>query len=131
MASKSPAKTFPTMNKKDRALFDLHLAANTKVSRPQLVDYLFGGMNALPIVEAKGKVKNPAWAQLHSDQCAVYTDESQRSRNGGASQVEAIRAYIKNRIAPAYAEAFGKDFPTDSIMLTAGDEGSVRLWRVS
>lgn len=128
MATK--ATTFPKLNKNDRELFDLHLASMVRVERPELVSLMLGGLNDSPIVDVPGKIGNAAWRNLHADEAIVYSDESSRSRQDGGSQVETVRAYVK-RIAQAYADAFGKEFPLDAFKLTAGDDsGTVDIWRI-
>lgn len=123
--------TFPALTDAERALFDLHLAAITRVARPGLCDLLLSGeMNDLPVVES-GKIKNAAWRTLHADAAMTYTDESVRGRAAGASQVETVRAYLK-RINTAYEEAFGEAFPVAAVALTVGDDPTtVDLWRTA
>lgn len=125
--------TFPKLSATKIAEFEMYLAAESYVSRPALVDLLLGGgMNDIPVVEAPGKIKNAAWRTLHSDYAMTYTDESPRKRSGSASQVEAVRAFVK-RIAKVYSDPDGFNggtFPSDALALTAGDdEGTVDIWR--
>jgi hypothetical protein len=125
--------TFPKLSASKIAEFELYLDAESYVSRPSLVDLLLGGgMNTLPIVEAPGKLKNAAWRSLNADMAMTYTDESPRKRSGKASQVEAVRAFVK-RIARVYGDPDGFNggtFPSDAITFTAGDEdGTVDIWR--
>lgn len=114
-----------------RAEFDMHLAAMTRVSRPELVDILLGGMiDAMPIVETPGKLKNAAWRTLNAEDAIVYSDESNRKRAAGGSQVETIRAYIK-KIREAYAECFGQAFPHDVALTLGDDPTTVDIWRLA
>ena len=128
MAAK--VQTFPKLNKADRETFDLYLESMVKVSRPTLVALMLGGMNSAPIVESPGKIGNAAWRKIHAAECVEYADETSRSVSAGSSQVETVRAFIVKRIAGAYREAFGTEFPSDAVKLTLSENGTVQLWRV-
>ena len=119
------------LSAKDRGYFDMVLASMTRVERTGLVDWLLdGGIDDAPIIEEPGKIKNAAWRTLHANEATVYEDESTRSRKAGASQVETVRAYLKERIEVAYVEAFDEPFP-HRIACTAGDKSGVDLWRLA
>ena len=121
-------QTFPTLTIAERDHFDLVLAQHTYVSRPDLLDLLFGGLNDAEIV---GKVGNAAFRTLNATKASVYTDESERKRKPGSSQVETLRLYIK-RVFSAYSEAFGSDYPAaDAFRIFDGEsENLVDIWRV-
>lgn len=122
--------TFPILTDVEREKLDLYLAATTKVSRPVLIDHLTGILNSAPIVEKVGN--NDAWKILHASKASVYADESSRKRKAGSSQVETIRRYIQDRFYPAWAEAFGKEYPAkDAFKIFDGkDENLVDIWRI-
>jgi len=142
-ARRARKSVIPTLPKSKVAAFTAALRAITGIDRPVLVGVLVSGAT-LPVLSGDAAVsgKNASLADLpaypagrvntarkrESVSAIVYdaaADTTRRSTGDAASYRETTRHYI-GKVAAAYREATGGDYPTDRIMVVAGDDDDPR-----